>query len=120
MKNNTGAYVIEIGFRKYEGINVGGYGENKWENGTSARKYKKMCRWKKQWSFKKKNYTKHCQILKNREKLLKMRDDEGFFKTHYYGCYYESGNPRLCILPSYYKTRLSMCRICENISMYLK
>jgi hypothetical protein len=120
MKKESGARIIEIGFRKYEGINVGGYGENKWENGTSVRKYKKMCRLKKQWDLKKKNYTKHCHILKNREKLLKMREEEGFFKTHYYGYYYESNNPRVCVLPSYYSNRNSMCKICENISMYFK
>lgn len=84
----SGAQIIEVGFRKYEGVNIGGYGQNKWRNSTSTRTHKKISRLKKKWNFKKKNYQKYCDQLEKRKILFQTREDSGFFRTHYYGCYY--------------------------------
>jgi hypothetical protein len=120
MKNKSNARIIEIGFRKYEGVNVGGYGENKWENGTSVRNYKKMCRLKKKWNLKKKDYIKYCEKLEYTKLLFKKREENGYFSTHHLGYYYESSLPKLCTWENSYTSIHSMCRICENVSMSLK
>jgi hypothetical protein len=88
MKKNSGARIIEVGFRKYEGVNIGGYGENKWQNANSTRMYKKKSRLKRKWNLKKKNYQRYCDNLEKQKELFKNREEDGFFRTHYYGCYY--------------------------------